>query len=223
MKIKKEMIVILVLIAAVLGPTWFFAASSMAAESGVVLSQSQGAIAPAETFLPTPVEVNEFVAGVITWIALFVLVAMIYYAHQFIYTIGQSGESLTSRRVDESVAADGGQTDSGRSNSSVISSLPPFILAGGRQLADYWPAEYATVGMVGIAIMSWLVVTFSFLFVMEAFSWARTQYLGIYAGMVFLSLGVLVAVYTTWFIPSMHAVERRGHEKITEEAGDDNQ
>jgi hypothetical protein len=217
MRFEKETVVILLLIAIVLGPMWFFAFTSMESESAVVLSQNTGTIDPTETFLPTPVEANEFIAGVITWIAVFALVGMIYYTHHFIRTLGQSGESVITG--DESVAADGGRADGG-----VVGSLPSYILAGERRLADYWPAQYATPGVVGIAIMAWSAVTFSLLFVMETLTWARTQYLGVYAGMAFLSLGVLVAVYATWFLPSMHVVEDRGHEeKITDEANDTNQ
>lgn len=218
MRFEKETVVILLLIAIVLGPMWFFAFESMETESKVVLSQSKGAIDPTETFLPTPVEANELIAGVITWVALFVLVGMIFYTHQFIRTLGQSGDSVLDR-TDESVAADGG-----RAANAVADSLPPFILAGKRRLVNYWPARFATPGVIGIAVMSWSAVTFSLLFVLEMLSWARTQYLGIYAGMAFLSLGVLVAVYATWFLPSMHVVEERGHEgKITEDANGDNQ
>lgn len=35
--------------------------------------------------------------------------------------------------------------------------------------------------------------------------------------MMFLSLGVLVAVYAIWFLPSMHLVEEREHEEIITE------
>jgi hypothetical protein len=224
MRFEKETVVILLLIAIVLGPMWFFALESAESESPVVLSQNEGAIDPTETFLPTPVEVNELVAGVITWLGLFALVGMIYYTHQFIRTLGQARESVTEDEPADAVTTDGGQAAGGRADGGVAASLPSYLLAGDRRLADYWPAQYATPGVVGIAIMSWSAVTFTLLFVMEALSWARTQYLGVYAGMVFLSLGVVVAVYTTWFIPSMHVVEGRGHEeKITEEADDANQ
>lgn len=213
MKIEKETIVIFVLLALVLGPMWFFALASHSSSSAVVLSQDTGAIDPTGTFLPTPVEVNELVAGVITWIAVFALVGMIYYTHQFIRTVGESGESAVEEREGR-VAADGG----------VSAPIPSYVLAGGRRLVDYWPAKYATPGVIGIAVMSWSTVTFSGLFVLEALSWARTQYLGIYGGMVLLSLGVLGAVYTTWFLPSMQVVEKRGHEgTFTNENESENQ
>lgn len=212
MKTEKETVAILVLLALVLGPMWFFALSSHSSTSAVVLSPDKGAINPTETFLPTPVEVNEFVAGVITWLAVFALVGMIYYTHHFIRTVGESGESAVTEREGQ-VAADGG----------INAAIPPYILAGGRRLVDYWPAKYATPGVAGVAIMAWSTASFSVLFVLEVLTWARTQYLGIYGGMALLSIGVLGAIYTTWFLPSMQVVEKRGHEgKFTTESDGEN-
>jgi hypothetical protein len=200
MRFERETIVILFLIAIALFPMWFFALTSGGQEAAVVLSNSKGAIAPNETFLPTPVEVNEFVAGVITWVALFVLVGMIFYTHQFVRTIGRSSESA--------VATDGG----------ITARLPSYLTAEDRWVADYWPAQYSNPGMIGMALMSWSVVVFSLLFGMEALGYARTQFLGIYGGMLFLSLGVLVAIYATWFMPNVLVVEERGHHgEISEE------
>lgn len=223
MRFEKETVVILLLLAAVLGPMWFFALESAESEAPVVLASDEGVIAPFEKFLSTPVEVNELVAGVITWLAVFALVGMIYYTHQFIRTVGQSKMRVSRDDSTESVAADGGKAERNRIGSEIIDSLPPYILAGDRQLADYWPPQFATPGVIGIAVMSWCAVTFALLFVMEALTWARTQYLGVYGGMMFLSLGVIVAIYTAWFLPSMHVVESRGHEdKMTQEATEDN-
>lgn len=217
MKTEKETLVILLLIGIVLGPMWFFALVSATSESAVVLSQQQGAIAPTGKFLPTPVEVNELIAGVISWVALFALVGMIYYTHQFIRIVGQAGEPVAT--TDESGAAEAVAADGG-----VREALPSYLQSDKRRLANYWPATYATPGMIGVAIMSWSSVAFALLFVLEALTWARTQFLGVYGGMMFLSLGVLVAVYTTWFIPSMHVVESRGHEdKITQQSDEDTQ
>lgn len=202
MKIERETVVILILIGLVLVPLWSIALYSTETQHRVVLSDEKGTIAPGEQFLPTPVEVNEFVAGVITWIALFGLVGMIYYTHQFVRTIGQSsGSGPTDHR--ESMATDGGSS----------ASIPSFVVTDDRRLLDYWPAQYSTPGMIGLVVMSWSTILFSVLFTLEALQYSRAQFLGIYGGMLFLSLGVLVAVYVTWFMPSMHVVEDRGHEE----------
>lgn len=208
MRFEKETIVILLLLAAVLGPMWSLALLSAHSETPVTLSQEKGKIAPAEQVFPAPTEVNEYVAGVITWLAVFAVVGMIFYTHQFVRSVGQSGDPMdATEQSSRSVAADG----SGRIN--VRDVLPSYILSDDRWLANYWPARFSTPGMIGIAAMSWSTVVFAVLFVMEALSWARTQLLGIYGGMMFLSLGVLVAVYAIWFLPSMHIVEDREHAK----------
>jgi hypothetical protein len=217
MRFERETIVILLLLAAVLGPMWTLAFLSTTSETPVTLSQEKGSIAPAEQVFPAPVEVNEYLAGVITWLAVFAVVGMIFYTHQFVRSVGQSGDPVdATERPTESVAADGGSE-----KVSVSEILPSYILSDNRWLANYWPARFSTPGMIGIAAMSWSAVVFAVLFVMEALSWARTQLLGIYGGMMFLSLGVLVAVYAIWFLPSMHIVEDRDHaEKIEQGDGE---
>jgi hypothetical protein len=218
MRFEKETIVILLLLAAVLGPMWTFALLSTTTETPVTLSQEKGKIAPSEQVFPAPVEVNEYVAGVITWVAVFAVVAMIFYTHQFVRSVGQSGDPVdATEQSSGAVAADGG----GRSV-DLSEILPSYLLTDDRWLANYWPARFSTPGMIGIAAMSWSAVVFAVLFVMEALSWARTQLLGIYGGMMFLSLGVLVAVYAIWFLPSMHIVEDRDHaKKIGQGDGED--
>lgn len=217
MRFEKETIVILVLLAAVLGPMWAFAFLSTTSETPVTLSQETGQIAPTEQVFPAPVEVNEYIAGVITWVAVFAVVGMIFYTHQFVRSVGQSGDPIDStERSTGSVAADGGESG------SVAEMLPSYLLADGRWLANYWPARFSTPGMIGIAFMSWSATVFAVLFVMEALSWARTQLLGIYGGMMFLSLGVLVSVYAIWFLPSMHIVEDRGHATKIEKGDGEN-
>lgn len=217
MRFEKETIVILLLLAAVLGPMWTLAYLSTHSETPVTLNQDKGKIAPSEQVFPAPVEVNEYIAGVITWVAVFAVVGMIFYTHQFVRSVGQAGDPVDStEQPTESVAADG----SGRVNVSDI--LPSYLLSDDRWLANYWPARFSTPGMIGIAAMSWSATVFAVLFVMEALSWARTQLLGIYGGMMFLSLGVLVAVYSIWFLPSMHIVEDRDHAKKIEQGDGEN-
>lgn len=191
MKLEREALVILLLLAVVLAPTWYFAMISITPTHEVVLNGSAASIAPTERFLPTPAEVNEYVAGVITWIALFALVGMVYYTHQFIRVLSRSIESVP---VDD----------------RVHNALPPWLRTQKHQIAKYWPAQYSTPGMVGIVLVTWTTVVFAVLFGLEAFTYARTQYLGIYGGMMALALGVDIAIYATWFVPSTVVVEERG-------------
>jgi hypothetical protein len=202
MRLEKEAYVIVGLVGIVLLPMWAIALASGEAGHAVTLVQGTGTIVPTETFLPTPHLVNENVAGVITWIALFGIVGTILYTHRFIHRIGQAPES---------VATDGG----------LPVDVPSYLTAGGRRIVEYWPARADRAGVVAVALFSWSTVTFAALLLWEGLHLARTQFLGVYAGMMLLSLGVTVAVYASWFLPSVQVAEPRGHErKLTEDTHD---
>jgi len=217
MKVEREAVAVVVLIALVVLPLWYFALTSATTSREVVLDQANATIAPTETFLPSPAQVDEYVAGVLVWIGLFVLVAMIFYTHQFVRTVGQAGPSAaagsqgqaTGGDASDRPAADGG-TESAAANDrgggdggAASASLPSFLSTAHRRVIEYWPASFATPGMVGLTLFAWAAVAFAALFSLEALTWSRRQYLGVYGGMLFLSLGVLVAVYATWFMPSV--------------------
>lgn len=190
MRIEREAILIVVLIGLVLAPMWYFALASGEPTAGVQLQSDDDAIAPTETFLPTPTEVNTNVSGVVTWLALFVLVAMIVYTRRFTERVGHAPDSIRP---------DGG------------SALPSWLTAGDRQVLAYWPAKAPSAGLITLALLTWSVVAFAALLAWEGLNYARTQFLGVYMGMMLLSMGVWVAVYTTWFIPSITVAERREH------------
>lgn len=198
MRLEPEAIGILLLIGAVLAPMWYVALSSGGTNQRIVLDANEEEIAPTETFIPSPREVNENVAGVITWIALFALVGMILYTHRFIHRMG---------RQPEPAATDGG---------GIRRRLPPYVETETRWLVDVWPASEATRGLVSLGLLSWATVVFAALLVWEGLTLARTQFVGVYAGMMFLSLAVTVAVYSTYFMTSVTVAERRAHgEKFT--------
>ena len=228
MKVEREAVAVVVLIALVVLPLWYFALTSATTSREVVLDQANATIAPTETFLPAPAQIDEYVAGVVVWIGLFVLVAMIFYTHQFVRTVGQAGPSAavgspgqaTGGEASDRSATDGGADsapdDDGRGRTrgdggAASASLPSFLSTGHRRVIEYWPATFASPGMVGLTLFAWAVVVFAALFSLEALSWSRRQYLGVYGGMLFLSLGVLVAVYATWFLPSVLVAEDVDH------------
>lgn len=191
MRIERETVLIVVLIGLVLAPMWYFALASGEPTAGVQLqSDDDTAIAPTETFIPTPTEINSNVSGVVTWVALFVLVAMIVYTRRFTERVGH---------VPEAIRPDGG------------SALPSWLIADHRQVLAYWPAKAPSVGLATLAILTWTVVAFAALLAWEGLNYARTQFLGIYMGMMLLSMGIWMAVYITWFIPSITVAEQREH------------
>ncbi|MFB6129238.1 MAG: hypothetical protein ABEJ28_00260 [Salinigranum sp.] len=237
MNVERETYVILFLIAVVLLPMWYFAVAGATPSHEVTLSGKQGAIAPTETFLPTPAQVDEFVAGVIVWVALLVLVGMIFYTHRFIRRVARTGEPVRGGPAGRgggtagATQSDGGtpQTDGGTSSRAtqrdagvdLPGPLPSYLVTDHRWIAEYWPSHVDRPGLIGLGAMAWSATSFAVLFAWEALTYSRSQFLGIYAGMMFLSLGVMVAIYATWFMPSVVVVEERGHEdKLTREGED---
>ncbi|WP_435068928.1 hypothetical protein [Haloplanus sp. C73] len=190
MRIERETILIVVLIGLVLAPMWYFALASGEPTPGVQLqSDSDTEIAPTETFLPTPNEVNTNVSGVVTWLALFVLVAMIVYTRRFTERVGRATDVL---RLDDAV-------------------LPSWLTSEHRSVLSYWPARTPSAGLITLGLLTWAVVAFAGLLAWEGLNYARTQFLGVYMGMMLLTMGVWMAVYTTWFMPSITVAERREH------------
>lgn len=190
MRIERETILIVVLIGLVLAPMWYFALASGEPTPGVQLqSDSDTEIAPTETFLPTPTEVNTNVSGVVTWLALFVLVAMIVYTRRFTERVGRATDVL---RLNDAV-------------------LPSWLTSEDRSVLSYWPARTPSAGLITLGLLTWAVVAFAGLLTWEGLNYARTQFLGIYMGMMLLTMGVWMAVYTTWFMPSITVAEQREH------------
>lgn len=196
MTLERETVLILVLLVAVLAPLWFFAFQTTEAQQEVELDEETTGIAPTERFLPTPPQVSEFVAGVVTWVALLALVGMLFLTNRLI---------LRGGRTAESRATDGGTTVS----------APSYVQGEDRRLVDYRPAESSTAGLVWLAATAASTVVFAVLFTLEALGLARTQYLGVFGGLLFLSLGLLVAAYATWFLPTVRVAEaRHGPDRV---------
>lgn len=220
MKIEPEAYAILAIIGVVLLPMWAIALASGEPAHAVSLAENVEPIVPTETFLPSPREINENVAGVITWVALFVLVAMIVYTRRFVTRIGEDAGSVTADDGDaESAVADGSGPSTERSASSDgeprglpdggTVDVPSYLTAGHRRITEYFPATMEMPGMIAVGLFSWTAVTFAALLVWEGIHLARTQFLGVYAGMMFLSMGALVAVYASWFLPNVTVAEPR--------------
>jgi len=63
--------------------------------------------------------------------------------------------------------------------------------------------------MSGLTVLS---IVFAALFTGEYLTLARTQYFGLYATGMFLSLALSTVAYYAWFMPHVEVAERRGHE-----------
>ncbi|CQR49456.1 MULTISPECIES: hypothetical protein [Haloferax] len=198
---RRETAVILLLIAVVLLPMWYVALTSGTEGGGIgvgtgaepVAVNTSSDLQPASGYLPGPVEVGVNQAGVVAWVALLGMVGVMVGTKRFLDRISH---------LDDSVVADGGRA---------TVSVPPYMETESRRILDYVPAVSSRTGLLVVALLSWVDVSFAALLTLEGLGPARTQFLGTYAGMLFLSLALTVLAYTAYFVPSITVAETRDH------------
>ncbi|MFB6165893.1 MAG: hypothetical protein ABEJ31_12105 [Haloarculaceae archaeon] len=194
---RRETVVILLLIAATLGPLWYFA---MAGEGGVSLGtgaepvevvRSAHPFAPTAGFVDGPVEVSTTQSGVITWVALLLLTGVFVAVFQFLDRLG---------RRHEGARADGRPV-----------TVPTYLVKHGRQVLEYVPASGASIGLTSLAASTVLTVLGTIFLVAEGVTLARTQYIAVDLAIVLLSLTLSLVLYTAYFVPHVTVVEPREH------------
>ncbi|MFB6184899.1 MAG: hypothetical protein ABEI96_10125 [Haloarculaceae archaeon] len=196
---RRETVIILLLMAVVIVPMWYVALTSGTGGSGIALGKgtehvpvnTSASIAPTARLVSSPVEVSVNQSGVIVWWALFGLVGALVFARRFIERVGRSGTAIAPGTGPEF-------------------SVPEYLVAEGRWVLEYWPAPNSRAGLVVIAVLGWSTVAFAGLLFIEGTGYARTQYLGLYAGMLFLSLALTVTAYAAYFVPDITIAEHRG-------------
>ncbi|WP_336002660.1 hypothetical protein [Halorientalis halophila] len=209
-------IVILLVLLAVLLPTWYVASQGEPPSEEIQIDQSVNEISPLEGFLDTPNKLSPSQVGVIVWIALFALVGTLAFFHRFMNRAARpdAGVDATVRGTSEATdggAAEGasGPSSDSRSDGGVVSL--PWIETEDRWLVEYHAASDAKEGLIAMGGLTVLTIAFAALFTGEYLTLARTQYFGVYAFGMFMSLTGLTVSYYAWFMPHMEVAERRGH------------
>lgn len=198
---RRETAVIILLIAVVLLPMWYVALTSGTEGGGIGVGTGADPVAvntsadlqPTGGFLPGPTEVGVNQAGVVAWVALLGMVGVMVGARRFLDRMSH---------LDDSAVTDGG---------SATILVPPYLRTESRQILDYVPAVASRGGLLVVALLSWVDVAFAGLLADETLGLARTQFLGTYAGMLFLALALTVLAYTAYFVPDITVVETREH------------
>ncbi|AQL42833.1 hypothetical protein BV210_08960 [Halorientalis sp. IM1011] len=219
---RRETVLIVVLIASVLLPMWYVALTSGTEGGGIGLGKGEepvpvnqsADIDPTGKFLPTPVEVGPNQSGVVTWVALLVTVAGMAGAARFVDRLGHTRESVATSdaETDGGLASGASEaTDRGSEAERPVVKVPPYLQTDTRWIVDYWPAPANRTGLVALAGLSWSTIVFAALLGLEGLGQARNQFIGVYAGMLFLSLAATVLVYMVFFTPSITVAERRDH------------
>jgi hypothetical protein len=191
-------IVVGVVLLSVLLPMWFVALHGEPPAEEIEIDQSVNEIRPLDGFVDTPNKLSPSQVGVIVWVALFALVGVLAGFHRFMNRAARPEEG-TDATVTEHTAADGGAVAS------------PWIETDDRWLVEFHPSSDAIEGLVAMGGLTVLSITFAALFTGEYLTLARTQYFGIYAFGMFMSLTGLTVSYYAWFMPHVEVAERRGH------------
>lgn len=191
-------VVIAVLVASSLLPMWYVALQGEGPAEEVEIDQSVSDIRPLAGFADTPEKLSPSQVGVIVWIALFGLYVVLVGAHRFM--------NRAVRPVEEDVpVASDAQPDGGTATDR------PWIAGTDRFVVEYREATESVEGTVVMGALTALTIVFAALFTGEYFTLARTQYFGIYAAGMFLSLSLLTVAYYAWFMPHLKVAERRRH------------
>ncbi|MFK8213898.1 hypothetical protein [Haloferax volcanii] len=190
---RRGTVVVLLLVVAVLLPTWYVALHGEPPSEQIEIDQSVTEMRPLQEIVDTPEKLAPSQVGVIVWVALFALVGVLAAVHRFMDTAVRGGPG------DESTVADGGRVG-----------LPWFWTAD-RWVVEYDDASDAIEGIVAMGGLTILAIVFAALFTGEYLTLARTQYFGVYAAGMFTALALLTVSYYAWFLPHVEVAERRGH------------
>jgi len=186
-------VVIVVLVALVLLPMWYVAIQGESPSREVAIDRSVSQITPLGGFVDTPTKLSPSQVGVIVWVALFALYGVLAGAHRFM-------NAAVRPAPEDRVASDGG----------AVSGLS-WIRTPDRRIVEYDRPSESTEGIVVMGALTVLAIVFAALFTGEYLTLARTQYFGLYATGLFLSLAALTVAYYAWFMPHVLVAERRGH------------
>ena len=191
---RTKTLVILVLIATVLLPMWYVAIQGEPPAEEIAIDQSVSEMQPLAGILDVPNKLSPSQVGVIVWVALFALVAVLVVVHRFMNRAVRPPD-------DVSAAADPGRKVH-----------LPWLTGEDRWVVEYHAASEALEGLAAMGGLTVLAIVFAALFTGEYLTLARTQFFGLYATGMFLSLALLTVAYYAWFLPHLEVAEHRGHQ-----------
>ncbi|SEP05382.1 hypothetical protein SAMN04487948_11231 [Halogranum amylolyticum] len=190
---RKETVTIGVVLLAVLLPMWYIGLQGEPPAEEIEIDQSVTEMQPLAGFVDTPNKLSPSQVGVIVWVALFGLVGVLSGAHRFM------NEAVRPDDDADAAVADGGRVGL------------PWFQTESRWVVEYHDSSDAIEGIVVMGGLTILAIVFAALFTGEYLTLARTQYFGIYAAGMFLSLAASTIAYYAWFMPHVEVAEQRGH------------
>jgi hypothetical protein len=201
----RRAIVIVLVVLAVLIPTWFVAMHGEPPSEEIRIDQSVSEIQPLDGVVDTPNKLSPSQVGVIVWVALFGLLGVVSFFHQFMNEAARPTEGSGG-------SADAAATDSGaKGRAPHARTTLPWLETEHRWIVDYKDASDAMPGLIAMGGLTVLAITFAALFTVEYLTLARTQYFGFYTFGMFMSLTGSTVSYYAWFMPHVEVAERRDH------------
>ncbi|NHN49179.1 hypothetical protein G9464_16490 [Halostella sp. JP-L12] len=190
---KRGAVVVVLLVVAVLLPMWWVALHGEPPSEEIEIDKSVSEMRPLQDIVDTPEKLAPSQVGVIVWVALFGLVAALTAVHRFM------DSAVRPDDADDAAVADGGQVGL------------PWFRTDERWVVEYHDASDAMEGVLAMGGLTIVAIVFAALFTGEYLTLARTQYFGVYAAGMFVSLALLTVAYYAWFLPHVEVAERRGH------------
>jgi hypothetical protein len=187
---RRKSVILALVVCSVLLPMWFVALHGEPPAAEIGIDHSVTEMRPLAGPVDAPTKLSPSQVGVIVWIALFALLAALTAAHRFM--------NRAVRPVDPDAPIIG-------------SPSLPWIETEDRWIVEYWPASEDEEGIIAMGSLLLFAIAFAALFTGEYFTLARTQYFGVYAAGLFLSLAGMTVAYYAWFLPHVHVAERREH------------
>jgi hypothetical protein len=203
---RRGTVLILVVVALVLFPMWYVALQGEPPSQEIEIDQSVSELRPLDGFVDTPTKLSPSQVGVIVWVALFALLGVLAFFHRFMNRAARppdGTEAATSASGGDAGTADAA-TDGGTAGFS-------WLETEDRWVVERVPASDAVEGLAAMGALTVLTIAFAALFTGEYLTLARTQYFGIYAFGLFMSLTGLTVSYYAWFMPHVEVAERRDH------------
>ncbi|WP_121823028.1 hypothetical protein [Halostella salina] len=203
---RRGTLVVVLVVSAFLLPTWYVASQGEPPSEEVQIDGSVSEIRPLDGFVDTPNKLSPSQVGVIVWVALLVLLGVLAFFHRFMNRAARPSRGATQAPAEGSGDGDVPETaaDGGRATFS-------WLETEDRWIVEYVPASDAIEGLIAMGTLTVLTITFAALFTGEYLTLARTQYFGIYAFGMFMSLAGLTVSYYAWFMPHVEVAERRDH------------
>ena len=207
---RSRTLVIVLIVLGVLIPTWFVAMQGEPPSEEIAIDHSVSEIRPLDGFVDSPTKLSPSQVGVIVWIALLALLGVLAFFHRFMDRLARPPEAEGATATDGGVANGATDTASDPASDGGIVTFP-WIETDDRWVVEYHDASDALEGLIAMGGLTVLTIAFAALFTGEYLTLARTQFFGIYAFGLFMSLTGLTVSYYAWYMPHVEVAERRDH------------